>query len=179
LVQFRPLLQRLNDHGVEFVIIGGVAAVLHGSPTTTLDLDVCAPMTDENLSRIHRAVRDIHPRFRMRPDKMPVPDDPERLRGFKNLNLLTDLGVIDLLGELPGIGSYESFADKAVAFDLNGIVCRALDLDTLIASKRHANREKDRTAIQHLEIVRRLKREQPELFGERGSSSPPDSPPDA
>src|SRR5690349_14298239 len=100
------ILKRLSDNGVEYVLIGGMAAVVHGSSVGTQDVDVLAPMTDENLCRIHAALKQINPRFRMRPDNMPLWDDPERLRGIKNLNLATDLGVIDVLGELTGVGSF-------------------------------------------------------------------------
>src|SRR5271156_3145508 len=100
------LLKRLNDNGVEYVVIGGVAAIMHGSPRTTLDVDVCASLIEPNLSRILSMLRGINPRFRMRPDKLPVPDDPERLRGFNNLCLDTDLGTIDFLTEVSGVGAY-------------------------------------------------------------------------
>src|SRR5438874_9102706 len=87
------LLRRMKEHGVEFVVIGGVAASLRGSPVATFDLDICAPLNDENLVRIVAALSDLEPRFRFRPDKVRVPDDPAQLRGFKALNLNTALGV--------------------------------------------------------------------------------------
>jgi hypothetical protein len=100
-VRFNEFLKRLTDHDVEFFVIGGVAASLFGSPLPTLDLDVCAPMHGANLQKILDALRDIRPRFRMRPDKMPMPDDLERIRGIKNIYLVTDIGPIALLNEVP------------------------------------------------------------------------------
>jgi predicted nucleotidyltransferase len=158
------LLRRLKDHGVEFVVIGGVAASLRGSPVVTYDVDVCAPMAEPNLTKILTALRDLRPRFRFRPDKMPVPQDPARLHGIKNLNLDTDWGTIDLLGELPNIGSFEDLADKTSLMDLGGFTCRVLDLETLLAAKKAAGREKDLPNILQLKAIQRLQKQQPGLF---------------
>jgi predicted nucleotidyltransferase len=158
------ILKRLTDHGVEYVVIGGMAAIAHGSPTMTNDVDVCAPMSDENLLRIVAALREVRPRLRFRPDLMPMPQDLIGLRGVKNLYILTELGVIDLLGEVPGIGTYAEIQGRTIEADLGGFVCRVLDLDTLIAAKRVANRDKDQLAIRHLEVIRKMRREQPGLF---------------
>ena len=81
--QFGLLLKRLNDHGVRFVVIGGVAASLRGSALTTMDVDVCIALNDENLFRVHAAMQGINPRFRMRPDRMPLWEDPKRLIGMR------------------------------------------------------------------------------------------------
>src|SRR5205809_278243 len=105
MVAFQELLKRLHDESVDFVVIGGIAANLNGSSIATIDLDIIAPMTTENLRRIVRALRPLDPRVRMRPDKMRLPEGIEERTDLKNLYLLTDLGIIDLLGELPGIGS--------------------------------------------------------------------------
>lgn len=157
MVRFRDLLERLKANDVEFVVIGGVAAMLLGSALPTLDVDVCAPMSDENLERILAALRDVRPRLRMRPDKMPLPDDPKRLRGVKNLYLLTDIGPIDLLCEVPGIGTYAELAGKTVDIDVDGLSCRVLDLDTLIAAKKVAGRPKDQLTIMQLQAIKRVR----------------------
>src|SRR5437763_10977399 len=100
------LLQRLSDAGVEFVVVGGFAAVAHGSSLVTKDVDVCTRFDLPNVTRILTALNGIHPRHRMRPDKLPLADEPARFEGFKNLYVLTDLGMIDFLGELPGWGTF-------------------------------------------------------------------------
>ena len=156
MVRFKELLKRLKDCDVEFFVIGGVAASILGSPLPTLDVDVCAPMHDENLRKILDALRDVRPRLRMRPDKMPLPDDLDRLRGIKNIYLVTDIGPIDLLHEVPGIGSYADVAARTVMLDLGGFACRVLDLDTLIASKKIAARPKDHAAVMQLEAIKRV-----------------------
>jgi len=161
------LLKRLNEHAVEYVIIGGIAAVVHGSARVTLDLDICAPLAEPNLSRILSALRGINPRFRMRPDKMRVPDDPERLRGLKNFYVDTDLGILDMLCEVEGVGNFDEVKQHALPIDVGGLICQVLNLDALISAKRAANRPKDRPTIAELEIIKAKlskRREQGELF---------------
>jgi predicted nucleotidyltransferase len=153
-LQTRDILKRLNDNAVEFVVIGGVAATLHGSPRSTYDIDVCAVLSEPNLSKILSMLRGINPRFRMRPDKMPMPDDAERLRGFNNLNLDTDLGTIDFLTEVSGVGVYADALRQSVEMDVDGITCRVLSIDALIEAKRAANRTKDRVVLHELEAIR-------------------------
>jgi hypothetical protein len=171
-LQLTPLLTRLSEHEVEFVIVGGIAATVHGSVRFTSDLDVCAPLDQPNVTRIIDALRGLNPRFRFRPDKMRMWEEPERFKSFKNLNLLTDWGVIDILGEVSGVGTYEQVASLSVPADLGGIVCKVLELNPLIAAKRAANRPKDRPAIIELEVIRDRKAKiQPPL-----RDAPPPSP---
>jgi hypothetical protein len=156
-LQLTPLLKRLSEHGVEFVIVGGIAATVHGSVRFTADLDVCAPLDQPNIAKIISALRGLNPRFRFRPDKMRMWEEPERFSSFKNLNLLTDWGILDILGDVSGVGTYEQVAALSVPADLGGIVCKVLDLNPLIAAKRAANRPKDRAAIVELEVIRERK----------------------
>jgi predicted nucleotidyltransferase len=149
------LLKKLNDAGIEYVIIGGVAAILHGSPRTTLDIDVCAVLSEPNLTRIVSMLRGLNPRFRMRPDKLPMPDDPGKLQGFKNLNLDTDLGTIDFLTEVTGVGTYQNVLSQSELKQVGGMQCRVLTLDALIAAKRAAGRMKDRITVLELEAIRK------------------------
>jgi len=82
-----PLLKRLIEEDVQCVVIGGVAATVHGSARVTKDLDVCAPLSEVNIPRILAALRGTRPTHRMRPHRLPVADDPARFKGFKNLNI--------------------------------------------------------------------------------------------
>ncbi|HSI35348.1 MAG: hypothetical protein ACAI43_26055 [Phycisphaerae bacterium] len=145
----------MTDNGVRFVLIGGYAAIVHGSPIGTEDVDVCAPLDEDNLARILAAVADLHPRFRMRPDKPPVPTDPGALKGFKNLYLHTDLGPMDFLSEVTGIGGYDEVSRHTVGTQVGGYPCRVLDLDGLIRSKRAVGRPKDLRGVAELEAIRR------------------------
>jgi hypothetical protein len=80
----------------------------------------------------------------------------ERLRGIKNIYVVTDIGPIDRLNEVTGIGSYAEVADRTVVLDVGRFTCRVLDLDTLIASKKIAARPKDHAAVMQLEAIKRV-----------------------
>lgn len=151
------LLKRLHEHGVEFFVIGGVAAVLHGSAHVTVDLDVCAPMTETNFQRIIDALDGLNPKFRMRPDRPPFFREARRLAefGFRNLNLETDWGILDILGEVPGVGAYAELQESTVETPLGSITVRVLDLATLIKAKYAAKRPKDLRMIPELEFLLR------------------------
>jgi hypothetical protein len=86
---------------------------------------------------------------------MRVPDDPRRLNGFKNINLVTDLGVIDLLREVSGVGAYADVSAKSSVATLYGMTLQVLDIGALIAAKTAAGRAKDKIGVMHLEAVRR------------------------
>ena len=92
MVSTLDILKRLNDHQVEYVLIGGMACVVHGSQVVTQDVDICAPLTLENLGRLCAALQDSHPRFRMSREFRPLPQNPEELDKFKNLNFPNGVG---------------------------------------------------------------------------------------
>ena len=157
------LLTRLIRDEVQFVVVGGVAGVLHGSSLVTQDIDVCAPLTEGNLARIISALRDLSPRFRMTPDRRPVPEDAVELVGYRNLYLVTDWGQIDILSEITGVGDYLEVVRHAIRVNISGSECRILDLDTLIRAKKALNLPKDRQAILELEAIReRISRSRPD-----------------
>ena len=151
---FIDLLRRFREAEVEFVVIGGMAVVYHGSSLVTQDLDVCAPFTPDNVPRILNAIDGLNARFYPRPDLPIIRNEPEKFVGYKNLYLRTDLGKLDILGELPGVGTYDEIKERVVEVDVDGIRLRVLDLDTLIAAKRFAGRARDFRAISELEEIR-------------------------
>jgi hypothetical protein len=119
-------------------------------------------MDEDNVRRIITAFADLHPKWRMRPDLPTVRADNPELRGIKNIYLKTDLGQIDLLGEVTGIGDYAAAAGKSISMTLaEGLVCQVLDLDALIVAKRSANRPKDRVAVVELELIRERNKTMP------------------
>jgi hypothetical protein len=148
------LLKRLNDYRVKYVLVGGMACVIHGSQIVTQDVDICAPLTPENLSGLLAALAGVHPRFRTTRDLRPLPEEPEKLQGYKNLYLLTDLGQLDVLSEISGVGEYSEVEQHTIQVDLEGTPCRVLDLDTLITAKKAMNSPKDRQAAIELEAIR-------------------------
>ena len=157
---FLRLIPRLREAGVEFVIIGGVAAIAHGARRNTIDLDIAAPMALENLQKLITAIQDLRPKFRMRPDLPVVTPDNHNLKGIKNLYLNTDIGAIDILGIVEGIGDYAAVRARAVEIDLGETLgtCPVIDLDGLILAKQTANRPKDREALPELAVIQRRRR---------------------
>lgn len=151
------LLRLLLDSGVEFVLIGGVAAIAHGSATFTQDCDITAPFTEENLVRLLAAIGPYHPRYALAVPKRPVTESPAELASYRNLYLLTGLGRLDILSEVPPVGAYTQVASHAMVMQVYGRPCRVMSLEDLIAVKRHLMRDKDRTALRELEALQERK----------------------
>ena len=157
-MQFKTLLTALAANEVEFVIIGGLAATLHGSARVTYDLDVVYNRTPENLSKVVAALSPYRPYLRGAPEGLPFKFDIETLKRGLNFTFTTSVGAIDLLGELSGIGSYESVrarVNTATMFDGKYLF---IDLEGLIASKKAAGRPKDLETIAELETIREERR---------------------
>ena len=154
MIQFKLLLSSLQAQGVSFVIIGGVAATLHGSARVTFDLDVVYDRSPENLERLVRALAPFQPYLRGAPPGLPFRFDAETLKRGLNFTFTTTEGPIDLLGELAGVGSFPEVFANSVSAQLFGAEYRFLDLEALIASKRAAGRPKDFEAIAELETIR-------------------------
>ena len=121
------LTRRLVEAQVEFVLIGGFAAVTHGVTLVTRDVDICCRFSEANLRRIQKAFADVHPVHRSRPD-LPLALTPEQCAGLKNLYLKTDLGIVDCLGEVLGVGDFESALEHSVELELPFGNCRVLRL---------------------------------------------------
>lgn len=155
----KALLQRLVDGGVDFVIVGGVAAVAHGSVTFTQDLDISYAPDDENVDRLGRVLVDLGARLRGVTDDVPFVPDGRTLRRTRLLTLDTALGQIDLLAQPDGAPLYGRLRDRAVVQDVAGVQVRVASLDDLIAMKKAAGRPKDLVAVEELEAIRRLQRD--------------------
>jgi hypothetical protein len=138
MIDFEAALNALSEHGVNFVVIGGYAATLHGSAYLTRDLDICYERTPENLERLVSALRPYHPRLRGAPEGLPFLFDVQTLSNGMNFTLATDLGDIDLFGHLSGLGEFPAVALDAISMPLFGGECRVASLDSLIRSKRAA-----------------------------------------
>ena len=142
-------VQELTDGGVEFVIIGGWAAALHGSSYVTLDLDICYSRARDNLNRVVAAISPFHPRPSDGTAGLPFVWD----EAASNLSLSTDLGKIDLLAEVSGVGTFDDARANAVMMPAFEREVWTLDLPALIASKRAAGRPKDLNLIPELESL--------------------------
>ena len=147
------LLRTLSGAGVEFIIVGGVAANLHGALRTTLDLDVVYNRARANLGRVASALAPIHPYLRGAPAGLPFTFDEAAIQRGLNFTLTTDLGDIDLLGEVTGGGSFDELRAASDSFELDGSTYLVVSLPLLIALKRAAGRAKDREALAELEAL--------------------------
>lgn len=152
-MHFEAAVQALCDGGVEFVIIGGVAATMHGSAMATYDLDVCYSRATANLRRLKEALAGFHPRPRGIPEGLPFVWDEATLRNSTVLTLETDIGEIDLLAEVAGLGAFENVKAQSAKVDAFGRGIDVLDLPGLIRAKRAAGRQKDLAALAELESL--------------------------
>jgi hypothetical protein len=138
------LLRRLLDAGVELVVVGGVAAVPHGSAQFTKDLDITAPFTSANIQRLMSILRPLAPRFYQTLGKPPAHRSDDELATFKNLYLHTDLGIVDVLSAVPPLESYAAIAGHASEMDLFARRCLVIALDDLVEVKAYVGRPKDK-----------------------------------
>src|ERR1019366_2711206 len=114
MTDFEALLSTLNRNRVEYIVVGGAAALAHGSARFTQDLDVVYNRSPENLDRIVAALANFKPYLRGAPPGLPFVWDRVTLARGLNFTLETSLGMIDLLGEIPGGGSYSDLVDSAI-----------------------------------------------------------------
>jgi hypothetical protein len=147
------LVRALADGRVEFIIAGGVAANLHGSARTTLDLDVIYRRTGANITRLVETLRPLNPYLRGVPEGLPFQFDAETVQRGLNFTLTTRLGDLDLLGEITGGGGYEDLVEESDTATIFGSRVRCLALRRLIATKRAAGRPKDLVALSELEAL--------------------------
>lgn len=160
----QALLTRLKASGLEFVVVGGVCVVYHGAPLATFDLDICCPFGEENVRRIESAVADLHPVHRLTPERLPLAATRGSFGDLKNLYLQTDLGKLDCIGELSGIGTFETVLRRSVVADFSYGTFRFLSLEALIASKRATGRERDLLAVRQLLAIEERNKTQGSLF---------------
>jgi hypothetical protein len=153
---FDPIagLRTLIDHDVRFVLIGGFAAALRGSPMMTGDVDICPARDDENLDRLAEALRSLHARLRGAPADVPFVLDGRTLEAGDHFTFATDTGPIDCLGTPAGTDGFADLDASATDENLDGLVVRVASLDDLIRMKRAADRPQDRIAVEWLSALR-------------------------
>lgn len=151
--EFKRLLDRITDAGLDFVIIGGYAALTHGSALITRDLDVCAVLTPENVDILRRALAEWHPTHRMTPQRLSFLEHPPSGVELRNLYLQTDAGIVDILTSVLGVGDFERLKQKAEIYTVDGRDYKVISLDDLIAAKEAVGREKDLLAVKELKAI--------------------------
>lgn len=152
---FDPLraLRVLEDHGVAFVLIGGLAARLWGSPSVTNDLDLCYERSPENLERLAAALRELEATLRGAPAGLPFLLDAKTLKQGDSFTFNTTAGAFDLLGTPSGSGGFEALKRNSRKMDMGGIEIFVADLQDLIRMKRAAGRPKDLIEVEILSAL--------------------------
>lgn len=149
------ILRVLVEHRVDFVLIGGVAATLHGSNLRTGDVDICPRRERTNLERLAAALVELEARVRTEgvPDGLPLDPDGAFLARVELLDLTTRCGDFDLTFRPSGTEGFEDLWPSRVTYDLGGIEVPTASLADLIRSKEAAGRRKDQEALPTLRAL--------------------------
>jgi hypothetical protein len=153
------ILRRLTSRGVDFVVIGGIAAVLHGSAQATYDLDICFATDPGNLEALGDVLIALSARLKGVKDEVAFVPDARTLREIEMLTMVTKLGELDILARPAGSPGYEALRRNADRFDIDGFSVLIASIDDLIAMKLAAGRSKDLISVEELEAIKRLRRE--------------------
>lgn len=145
-VKFLGLLRVLTRHGVDFFVVGGVAAQLEGAPILTLDLDIVYDKAAANIERLLAALGELKARYRD-PAGRHIEPDQTKLETMRTHLLLTELGALDVLGTVGSGLTYQDLVGRTVSYELGELRVRVLELAAVIETKEQANREKDRAAL--------------------------------
>jgi hypothetical protein len=147
------LLRALTDHRVDFVVVGGMAGLAHGSAYPTFDLDIAYARDRDNLERMAAALRDLDVTLRGAPADLPLQVDASSLANGANFTFDSPYGSFDILGDVAGIGSYEELRTAAIDATVEGKEVRIASIDHLIAMKRAANRPKDKLMVEEYIVI--------------------------
>jgi hypothetical protein len=150
-------LKVLTQAGVNFVVVGGHAALVHGSAHLTFDLDICYERTPANIQRLVASLQPYRPHLRGAPPDLPFIFDAKTVSQGLNFTLQTDFGAIDLLGHLDGVGGFSDIIGDATVRPVLGGMYPVISLDALICCKRTAGRPKDLTVLHELEAIKEMR----------------------
>lgn len=139
---------------MQFVVIGGIAARILGSPTVTRDLDICYARDPQNLERLAAVLRELHASLRGVEQEVPFQLDARTLAAGDHFTFVTDAGDLDILGTPSGVGGFDELARNAPELDLDGLRVKVASIDDLIRMKRAAGRPKDRVELEILGALR-------------------------
>ncbi|HEY7191292.1 MAG TPA: hypothetical protein VH436_32290 [Vicinamibacterales bacterium] len=156
IADYRSIIEALDDGHVDFVIVGAIALVLHGSARVTRDLDICYSREQANLERLARALKPFAATLRGAPDSLPFLLDAPTLKAGLNFTLQSKAGDLDLMGEIAGIGSYAAVRRASIVMPVYEREIRVLSLDGLERAKRAAGRLKDLADLAEIQEIRRL-----------------------
>lgn len=147
---FRRILGLLEQHRVEYVVVGGVAAVLQGAPVTTFDLDALIKVDPQNVDRVAGVLEALNARYREHRGLRPSRED---VAAGGHMLLMTDSGPFDVLGYIGGGRRFEDVAGSAVTLAIDDLAIKVLPLEALIEEKKTLGRDKDLAVVRLLEAV--------------------------
>jgi len=147
-------LRALTEHGVRFVLIGGWAAKLQGSPSVTADVDICYARDQANVERLASALASFDVRLRDVADAVPFWLDARTLLAGDTFTLASSAGAIDLIGSPAGSGGFDALASRADTLELDDLRVAVACVDDFIAMKRAAGRPKDLIEVEVLGALR-------------------------
>src|SRR6267143_276727 len=157
-MKLEETIRILYDGGVEFVVIGGAAMGLQGSAHLTKDIDFCYARTAKNVERLAKALEPFHPVLRRASLGLPFRFDTKTIANGLNFTLSTDLGDLDFLGEVSGLGSFQQVLAASDVRNVGGVDCRVLSLEGLIKSKLAAGRPRDLYVLPELRGLNEVKK---------------------
>lgn len=158
----KEILRTLKSHRVHFVVIGGQAAVAQGSAYMTGDFDICYARDKKNLENIVQALSSFHPTLRGAENNLPFIFDAKTLEMGLNFTFSTDIGDIDLIGEVSGIGNYDEVVKHSEMLEIYEMSVQVLTVEGLIKSKKAVSREKDIPIIKEMEAILEIRKRQKE-----------------
>lgn len=140
------------------MLIGGLAAVVHGVSLSTRDADICCSFDFGNVVKLHSLLEDLHPVHRLTPQRLPFVFDEGLFQRLQDFHLPTDVGALDCLSSVLGLGDYPQVRRQSIELRLWGGACRILTIDALILSKQATNRPHDNQTIAQLRIIQARQR---------------------
>ena len=149
---FFRILKALAEGGVDFAVVGGIAANFHGSALATYDCDVVVDLDADNLTKLAQALAPLCPTFRHKTPPIFFDSEAAAKGGWKNIYLDTTAGVLDCLGDIKGLGDFSVCKKRSVEADLGEFTIRFLTRDALIEAKKAMGRPKDLLTVAQLEI---------------------------
>lgn len=142
------LLKVLTSSQIDFILIGGFAAVLHGCHYSTRDIDICISSSNEEVESLIKELQEINPR-----DLRNNKEKPLITEGVETIQLITDLGILDIVFRVPAIGTYYDLLKNSEEIEIFGSTCRLISLEDLIKSKKFLGRHRDLVVVEELESI--------------------------
>lgn len=149
----QALLKVLVHSPVDFVLVGGFAAVLHGCNQTTRDVDICILYSPEQIEKLRKVLAPFHPLYRKGEDSRSFLDEPSDLSKEQDLHLSSDLGVLDVMTHVKGVGKYYDLLGRSDEIEIYEGKCRLISIDDLIKSKTTLGRHRDLVVVEELEMI--------------------------